>query len=359
MGRSNGGIIGVSNEPSSVTASGVWSLQEQNIARVSDNWPTSATLALDMTFIPNTTKSRQPATYSEILAGVFGPDVDGNISNGSVFNVSNGICTYTLPDNASYRITAQGAAGGTTTTNLETPESASGRRYGYGRIIQVDFTALAGDEIIFIIGQRGGSVLSNSGSFDYGGGGGGATAVFLNSRSSPDVLVVAAGGNGSNWDAFSVQSPDAQPLGSSISGTSNGRAQAGASLASDGFNVADISSTVPTNLLGTALGGEGNDGGAENISDPADHPGAQTPSMNGGFGGGGGALYEGGGGGGYEGGLPHVQNDYSTLYPSHGALSFVGSLASSSSDLGLNSNFVTSGVIGGNILQGSMRIQKI
>ena len=35
----NGGIIGVANNPTSITATGVWSLQEQFKAKKASNWP--------------------------------------------------------------------------------------------------------------------------------------------------------------------------------------------------------------------------------------------------------------------------------------------------------------------------------
>ena len=39
----NGGIIGVANNPTSTTATGVWSLQEQYKAKKAGNWPLPAT----------------------------------------------------------------------------------------------------------------------------------------------------------------------------------------------------------------------------------------------------------------------------------------------------------------------------
>jgi hypothetical protein len=39
MAKENGGIIGVVNNPTTQTASGVWALEDQFNARVSNNWP--------------------------------------------------------------------------------------------------------------------------------------------------------------------------------------------------------------------------------------------------------------------------------------------------------------------------------
>ena len=39
MARDNGGIIGVTNNPTSTTATGVWSIESQYQARVGDTWP--------------------------------------------------------------------------------------------------------------------------------------------------------------------------------------------------------------------------------------------------------------------------------------------------------------------------------
>ena len=41
MAKDNGGIIGVLNTPTSITASGVWAIEDQYQARTTNPWPST------------------------------------------------------------------------------------------------------------------------------------------------------------------------------------------------------------------------------------------------------------------------------------------------------------------------------
>lgn len=74
----NGGIIGVSNNPTSNNATGIWNLNEIQIARLSNSWPSSriVTTGLVLLLDPNYT-----ASYA---GGNTWIDISGNGNNGNI-----------------------------------------------------------------------------------------------------------------------------------------------------------------------------------------------------------------------------------------------------------------------------------
>ena len=86
MARDNGGIIGVTNNPTSSTATGVWSIESQYQARVGDTWPEKALFTTKsarfndgssdyLTRTPSSASNRKTWTWSGwIKLGVLGTD---------------------------------------------------------------------------------------------------------------------------------------------------------------------------------------------------------------------------------------------------------------------------------------------
>tara|TARA_B100000073_G_C23686593_1_gene554710 strand:- start:139 stop:1128 length:990 start_codon:yes stop_codon:yes gene_type:complete len=114
------------------------------------------------------------------------------------FNITNGIQYWTVPENATYRITAAGSVSST----------RSGISAGRGVIYRGDFSLSQGEIIRILCGQKEDYRQSN-----HPGGGGGGTFVIktpYNSRAS--ILVIAGGGggrHGSSNSSFNQSQADA------------------------------------------------------------------------------------------------------------------------------------------------------
>lgn len=100
-----------------------------------------------------------------------------------------GVQEWTVPQTATYRITAAGAAGGNSPTL--TGQAASG---GWGALIETDVQLTQGSKIAIVVGQMGQNRFSGSGASAFNGGsGGGGTFIY---ESSSLTYYVAAGGGG-------------------------------------------------------------------------------------------------------------------------------------------------------------------
>jgi hypothetical protein len=231
--------------------------------------------------------------------GRFGPSqsqCNATYGNG-VVTVTNGVQSWTVPATGTYRITAAGARGG----------SSSAQAGSSGATMRGDFNLNQGDVIKLLVGQAGtGGTQTESCS-----GGGGGSFVLTNANSP---LIIAGGGGGSGGVSGSPGQGGTTSNTSSnsrvrhttqiINGSSGGNggtvlsnpstSAAGGGLNTDGANSFFSSSALPTGGKSFLNGGAGGEG----IS-------TTTQSM-GGFGGGGaghGNTYlGGGGGGGYSGG---------------------------------------------------------
>ena len=207
--------------------------------------------------------------------------------------VASGYQRWTVPQTATYRVTARGAQGGDTNTINEG---------GYGAEVIGEFVLSAGDELILVVGQDG---VDKAGCSDWGGGGGGGsyvaqvvaggdTVVPLGVAVTP--LIIAGGGAGAGDDYYGCTPAQdrthydglATQVGAGGGGTGiappgNGAAGASGGAGYSGNGGVGAAVTAPVSFLNGATGG-------------------YYSTHVGGFGGGGAPWNDGGGGGGYTGG---------------------------------------------------------
>ncbi|GAB5389776.1 MAG: hypothetical protein Alpg2KO_27440 [Alphaproteobacteria bacterium] len=249
---------------------------------------------------------------------------DGNWDEDpAAFDVTGGIQFFTIPETGTYRIEAAGAHGG-----------LGAQSGGQGVRLSGEFNLTQGTELKILVGQDGVDDTSGSSSGICEGGGGGGSFVALTDNTP---LIVAGGGGGGSSsvagrNAVFTEDAVAIPGGASSSspgspGTGgNGGTRGTYSAAGAGFLTDGQNSTYPnvTNGGGKAFV-NGGEGGTTN---------AQTPAINGGFGGGAGGhghcAVGGGGGGGYSGGAGPGDN-----YGGGGGASY--NAGSNPTDIGLNS----------------------
>jgi len=233
---------------------------------------------------------RYGPTQAQVNAAYVGGSLEGKVTIST-----QGIQEWTVPASGTYSIEVWGAKGG------EGDDNSGNTRPGYGAKMKGEFVLTAGGELKVLVGQMG---LVGTFSSSRGGGGGGGSFVVVTNTNTP--LIVAAGGNGENWDSWNTNGPDGLTTNSGPNGgtVGSGRGSGGGGFSGNGLNYG--SSTGGLSFL------NGGSGGARISSNFAD----------GGFGGGGGSEYEGGGGGGYSGGKASDQNDYNTNFPNYGAGSY-------------------------------------
>ncbi|XP_068573795.1 ALK tyrosine kinase receptor isoform X2 [Cebidichthys violaceus] len=212
-----------------------------------------------------------------------------------------GIQMWRVPETATYRITAYGAAGG---------RSVLAMSRSHGVYITGDFLLRKGELLHVLVGQRGEDACPNSNGMlnricleqsgpmvnktqvkGGGGGGGGATYVFKVDKEVYIPLIIAAGGGGRGYSSQSetqLEQMDYDPSQPGRSGKSSAAGGGG------GWN-----DRAPVSQGGRplVLGGQGGQ---------ACQKFWQT---RGGFGGGGGGCMSGGAGGGYRGGNTSVDNN--------------------------------------------------
>ncbi len=276
-----------------------------------------------------------------------------------------GILFIQIPDTKTFNFDMRGACGGRADSGSGQDASTAG---GKPRRLQGSIQLYHSEWIGIIIGQKGGqSEVSGS----SGGGGGGGTFVFLlNSfadtlteniveNTSVTPLLVASGGNGSNWDSWNVDSVNGKGIdntvttdpiearansGNNYGDSIYGRGAFGGSFNytrhhfEDGTNVIVYNNYTTSELYRSAnpllnnnnrifdhsLRGGIMFGETESYSNARNYRSTSSGGGDGGFGGGAGSRYEGGGGGGYWGGAPSKTNDYNTDYD-YGAYSYADS----------------------------------
>lgn len=201
----------------------------------------------------------------------------GNPSWGNTYITmpgNTGTIVWTVPEAATYRVEAYGAAGGWS--------PSWGTRGGYGTRMRGDFQWQLGDEIKLVVGQAGGTDSAN-------GGGGGGSFVARRSDNLPYLVAGGGGGSGAGWYSYSDATTGTSSRGSNSYGGASG---------GNGGNGADF---------GGGGGFYGNGGGwaGPGTSFTNGAYGGNYNGPHGGFGGGGsGRAWTGGsgGGGGYAGG---------------------------------------------------------
>lgn len=225
---------------------------------------------------------------------------------------------WKVPKTGLWKIEAFGAAGG----NGDNTRTGAGK----GAVISALFNLNQNDLLKILVGQKGGDGSTSNSS---GGGGGGGTFVtkviengthlFSSTSQYVEPIVVAGGGNGSNWrdwytvvDARSDNSTTAVAIRGSQTAQGFGNETSSYGRGGGGGSFTTSASTTS----------QGN-GGAAFLLGAAGGTKGQSTSGDGGFGGGGGSVFEGGGGGGWSGGSVNTTNDYTGSYPFHGAGSYI------------------------------------
>ena len=261
-----------------------------------------------------------------------------------------GVQEWTVPQTATYRITAAGAAGGNSPTL--TGQAASG---GWGALIETDIQLTQGSKIAIVVGQMGQNRFSGSGASTFNGGSGGG-GTFVYESSSLTYYVAAGGGGGAAGAVASLFTNQATASGkwNQINGSNvNISATIFASGGLNG-NGGGISNRTPTPILYGAPGaGILNSGSFANRGNGQSRLGGWLGGgigapvginyVSGGFGGGGAAI-DGdasadpnliafaGGGGGYSGGPGGGNSGASnSSHGGGGGSYYIGSLVSGSS----------------------------
>lgn len=262
--------------------------------------------------------------------------------------IDNGVQIWTVPYTGTYRISANGAQGGTGS------RSGSG---GYGAAVRGDFLLEQGKELHMLIGQEGrrnGAMV----------GGGGGTFVYL-STVDDDLLLVAGGGGGYGVGNSSDFSRRAHANSDEVGHSGYGNPH-GSSMEVSGGSGGNGGSAARTRGCGgggwksdgaTAQGGVNNGGGFSIINGDFGKGGNGGPFQDGSFGGGGavnkmssswGAC---GGGGGYSGGGGGYASGPSSEAAGGGGGSYVRGTAENVIKLG--------GIDAGNTGEGSVEVRYI
>ena len=217
----------------------------------------------------------------------------GNSLFGQVTSMG-GIQNWTVETGGSYRIEAYGAGGGNS--------GSSNTRPGMGAFVAGTFDLVAGEVLQILVGQRG----LDSGNANGGAGGGGGGSFVVSAGDIP--LLVAAGGNGENWNYWNTNGTDGRTSNSGNGGGSANRGGGGGGFAGNG-SAGYSGANGGQSFLNGGVGGA--------------FTGSTQWGTDGGFGGGGASVHEGGGGGGFSGGSVSPANQYNSNYPGLGAGSYL------------------------------------
>jgi len=255
-------------------------------------------------------------TAAQLFANSYSNVGNTWLQSTSYFNVVNGYQYWTVPETATYQITAAGSRSGigNYTANVISPNM-----YGRGATVSGTFTLTQGQVLAIAVGQPSANVTQSN---YIGVGGGGGTFVVLG-NTFPLVVAGAGGGNGA-YSSVANFAGNAQTR--SNGGASFGGAPGGANGLGGNSHI-NASQTVSINsydggagggFLGNgaagannatrpgvaaALNGQGGLGFASGLTGGAAAANYLANGTHGGFGGGGGGTpIAGGGGGGYSGG---------------------------------------------------------
>lgn len=324
------------------------------IATTADNSTQGLYSFTNFTFTNATSTGRNGPTYAQMLAAYTGSATWA--SNTSYFSSSiRGIQNWTVPQNATYRITAAGAKGGNSpSVNL------SG---GLGAIIVTDISLTQGQILSIVIGQSGSDRSTNTGTntqFNAAAGGGGT---FVYDSSSITYYVAVGGGGGaaatttalfsnqlSASGKFDTTSGSTIIIGSGfyasggVGGNGGGRSTRNILYGGPGAGVLSSGSSA-NNTQGLSRTGNwlgGSTGSTSNLN-----------AREGGFGGGGAAgdgdagadgntIGLAGGGGGYSGGAAGGNSGQSnSSYGGGGGSYYIGSFVSGASNWNNGHGYVT------------------
>ena len=269
-----------------------------NIVGVSDLYPFSPN---PFTFTNAGEVGRLGPTFADMKSAYGASGWWQNTENFNEISGKQGFQLWTVPQTTTYRITANGARGGTTNVSfgdLNYP--------GAGAQIRADFALTKGTKLVIIVGQTARTAEQFDG--EAAGGGGGATWVLKENftTSTNDIYMVAGGGAGQASDDLTNHTAASGGTSqASISDTGGGETSQGDTLRNAGGGAG-----WGSNGIGGGFTGSADNGGDTFGSKPAS--GATggnytygTPNWDGqgGFGGGGSSSIQiPGGGGGLSGG---------------------------------------------------------
>jgi hypothetical protein len=249
--------------------------------------------------------------------------------NTAWFNVPSGyegFQLWTVPETATYTITATGARGGGNTGSTE--------RGGAGAVTSAKFTLTRYTKILMVIGQNG----TTSTHAHAGAGGGGGTYVLkegahTGSANTSDIYMIAGGGGASSavtWSGASGgNAGTSQSAGSGTGGVQvyNYKAGAGAGYTGNGQANLSAEGSQAGDMGNKVTGGQGGYGGYKATTY------YDYGFQHGGFGGGGSySIHSGGGGGGFNGGN---SGNYTNNPAAQGGSSYIATS-------GTNQSFTTS-----------------
>lgn len=141
---------------------------------------------------------RQGPTYQQLTASY--ATTASWATSSTYFSASiRGIQEWVVPQTATYRITAAGAAGGNSPTL-----AFSG---GFGASVTTDIPLTEGQKVLIVVGQRGGNRFTGSGAQTFNGAAGGGGTFVYDSASVNYYLAVGGGGGaaGAAANLFSNQ----------------------------------------------------------------------------------------------------------------------------------------------------------
>jgi len=308
------------------------------------------------TFTNASASGRTGPTYTSMLTAYSGsPSASGWVTNTAYFTSSiQGIQLWTVPQTATYRITAAGAAGGSSPSLNYTG--------GFGATVTSDISLSQSQQLAIVVGQMGGNRYTGSGAAAFNGGsGGGGTFVYDNTTIT--YYMAIGGGGGAAGAAANLFTNQATASGK-FDNTSGSTVTIGSGFfASGGFAGSGGRISTRNILYGGPGAGIANSGsnanGGQGLSRLGNWLGGTTGSIGnvngvvGGFGGGGSAVdgdgggdgnviaFAGGGGGYSGGGAGGNSGQSNSQFGGGGGSYYTGSLVTGSSNSNQGHGYVT------------------
>ena len=308
------------------------------------------------TFTNASATGRTGPTYTQMLTAYTGSaSASGWVTNTSYFTSSiQGIQLWTVPQTATYRITAAGAAGGSSPTLNFTG--------GFGATVTSDINLSQCQQLAIVVGQMGGNRFTGSGAATFNGGsGGGGTFVYDNTTVTYYMAIGGGGGAGGAAANLCTNQATASGKFNTINGSTV--VMGSGFFASGGFSGSGGCISTRNILYGGPGAGINNSGsnanGGQGLSRLGNWLGGTTGSIGningivGGFGGGGAAvdgdgsgdgnvIAWAGGGGGYSGGGPGGNSGQAnSQFGGGGGSYYTGSLITGSSNSNQGHGYVT------------------
>jgi len=305
------------------------------------------------TFTNASATGRQGPTYTQLTAS-YAPTASW-VTSSQFFTASiRGIQEWTVPESATYRITAAGAAGGSSPTINFTG--------GFGASVTVDIPLSQSQKILLVVGQRGGNRFTGSGAAGFNGGSGGG-GTFVYDSASVTYYLAIGGGGGAGGTATNLFSNQATASGK-FNTTSGSTVNIGSNFTASGGTGGSGGSRSNRGILYGGTGaGINSSGSAANGGQGLSRAGnwlggtaGSTTNINGvegGFGGGGGAvdgdgsadfnvIAFAGGGGGYSGGGSGGNSGQSnSQFGGGGGSYYTGSFVTGSSNINQGHGYIT------------------